>query len=153
MNVAPPPGSLRPASPDDPLPVAEVSRARTLLGRIGDILLGKAATLLLASLALAVGLATFIILANGSPLGLRPGVSVGLVLANLSAILLLVAVLAGRLTRVWVERRRGSAGLAPACAAGSAVWRRGGGAGDHGGMFRGRLLPFRHPGLVQRAGA
>ena len=109
MNVAPPPGSLRPASPDDPLPVAEVSRARTLLGRIGDILLGKAATLLLASLALAVGLATFIILANGSPLGLRPGVSVGLVLANLSAILLLVAVLAGRLTRVWVERRRGSA--------------------------------------------
>jgi two-component system nitrogen regulation sensor histidine kinase NtrY len=109
VNVAPPPGSLRPASPDEPLPLAEVSRARTLLGRIGDILLGKVATLLLASLALAVGLATFIILANGSPLGLRPGVSVGLVLANLSAILLLVAVLAGRLTRVWVERRRGSA--------------------------------------------
>jgi two-component system nitrogen regulation sensor histidine kinase NtrY len=89
--------------------VAEVSRARTLLGRVGDILLGKVATLLLASLAFAVGLATFIILANGSPLGLRPGVSVGLVLANLSAVLLLVAALAGRLTRVWVERRRGSA--------------------------------------------
>jgi two-component system, NtrC family, nitrogen regulation sensor histidine kinase NtrY len=89
--------------------MAEVSRGRTLLGRIGDILLGKVATLLLASLALAVGFATFIILANGSPLGLRPGVSVGLVLANLSAMLLLVAVLAGRLTRVWVERRRGSA--------------------------------------------
>ena len=32
------------------------------------------------------------------------------VLANLSAVLLLGAVLAGRLTRVWVERRRGSAG-------------------------------------------
>ena len=31
-------------------------------------------------------------------------------LANLSALLLLGAVLAGRLTRVWVERRRGSAG-------------------------------------------
>jgi two-component system nitrogen regulation sensor histidine kinase NtrY len=32
------------------------------------------------------------------------------VLANLSTVLLLVAILAGRLTRVWVERRRGSAG-------------------------------------------
>ena len=31
-------------------------------------------------------------------------------LANLSVLLLLGAVLAGRLTRVWVERRRGSAG-------------------------------------------
>ena len=40
----------------------------------------------------------------------RPGVGVGLVLANLSVLLLLGAVLAGRLTRVWVERRRGSAG-------------------------------------------
>jgi two-component system nitrogen regulation sensor histidine kinase NtrY len=89
--------------------VAEVSRARTLLGRVADILLGKVATLLLASLAFAVGLATFVILANGSPLGLKPGIGVGLVLANLSAVLLLVAVLAGRLTRVWVERRRGSA--------------------------------------------
>ncbi len=35
---------------------------------------------------------------------------VGLVLGNLSAVLLLGAVLAARLTRVWVERRRGSAG-------------------------------------------
>ena len=33
-----------------------------------------------------------------------------MVLANLSVLLLLGAVLAGRLTRVWVERRRGSAG-------------------------------------------
>ena len=57
-----------------------------------------------------VGLATFIILARGSPLGLearcqrRPGAG------NLSMLLMLGAVLAGRLTRVWVERRRGSAG-------------------------------------------
>jgi two-component system nitrogen regulation sensor histidine kinase NtrY len=109
VNVAPPPASLRPESPNDPPPAAEVSRARTLLGRTADILLGKVATLLLASLAFAVGLATFVILANGSPMGLKPGISVGLVLANLSAVLLLVAVLAGRLTRVWVERRRGSA--------------------------------------------
>ncbi|MFL5284697.1 MAG: ATP-binding protein [Rhodopila sp.] len=79
-------------------------------GRLGDILLGKALTLALTALALAVGLSTFIILARGSPLGWKPGVSVGLVLANLSVLLLLGVVLAGRLTRVWVERRRGSAG-------------------------------------------
>ena len=110
MNVAPPPGSLRPEPPAEPSPATEVSRARSVLGRIADILLGKAVTLVLAALAFAVGLATFIILARGAPFGLRPGVGVGLVLANLSAVLLLVAVLAGRLTRVWVERRRGSAG-------------------------------------------
>src|ERR1700759_545871 len=79
-------------------------------GRLGDIMLGKGTTLALTALALLVGLATFIILARGSPLGWAPGVSVGLVLANLSVLLLLGAVLAGRLTRVWVERRRGSAG-------------------------------------------
>src|SRR6202012_547888 len=60
---------------------------------------------------LAVGLSTFLILARGvSPFGVDSGTGVGLVLANLSVLLLLGAVLAGRLTRVWVERRRGSAG-------------------------------------------
>jgi two-component system nitrogen regulation sensor histidine kinase NtrY len=83
---------------------------RRRIGRIGEILLGKAVTLVLTGLALAVGLSTFIILARGSPLGMNPGVSVALVLANLVVLLLLGAVLAGRLTRVWVERRRGSAG-------------------------------------------
>ena len=82
----------------------------SFLGRLGDFMLGKGVTLGLAALSLMVGLATFIILARGSPLGWRPGVGVGLVLANLSALLMLGAVLAGRLTRVWVERRRGSAG-------------------------------------------
>jgi two-component system nitrogen regulation sensor histidine kinase NtrY len=91
---------------DGVTPAAE----RRWLGRIGEIMLGKAVTLVLTALALAVGLSTFIILARGSPLGMKPGVSVGLVLANLSVLLLLGAVLAGRLTRVWVERRRGSAG-------------------------------------------
>ncbi len=82
----------------------------SLAGRLGDVMLGKAVTLTLAGLSLMVGLATFIILARGSPLGWRPGVGVGLVLANLSVLLMLGAVLGGRLTRVWVERRRGSAG-------------------------------------------
>jgi two-component system nitrogen regulation sensor histidine kinase NtrY len=75
------------------------------------MLLGKAVTLALTAIALAVGFATFVILARGTqPFGLQPGAGVGLVLANLSVLLLLGAVLAGRLTRVWVERRRGSAG-------------------------------------------
>ncbi len=110
MNVAPPPASLRPEPPIEPVPAAEVSRVRSLLARIADLLLGKVATLMLAALAFAVGLATFIFLARGASFVLRPGVGVGLVLGNLSAVLLLFAVLAGRLTRVWVERRRGSAG-------------------------------------------
>jgi len=77
---------------------------------MGDLIVGKAVTIIAATLAFCVGLSTFIILARGSPLGLRPGVGVTLVLLNLSVLLLLGAVLAGRLTRVWVERRRGSAG-------------------------------------------
>ena len=86
------------------------SPARTLLARIANVLLGKALTLVLAATAFGIGLATFVFLARGSPFGLKPGVGVGLVLGNLSAVLLLGAVLAARLTRVWVERRRGSAG-------------------------------------------
>ncbi len=77
---------------------------------LADILLGKAATLVLAALAFAVALATFIILTRDSPVVPVPNLGVGLVLANLIAVLLLVVGLAGRLTRVWVERRRGSAG-------------------------------------------
>ena len=110
MNVSPPPGSLRPGPPPASPPEEAAPRARSLLGRIADILLGKVVTLVLAAFAFAVGLSTFIIMARGSPFSLHPGVGVGLVLANLSAVLLLGAVLAGRLTRVWVERRRGSAG-------------------------------------------
>ena len=42
--------------------------------------------------------------------------------------------------------------LAAACAAGAAVRRRRGGAGHRRGVLRRRVLPFRHPGLVQRSG-
>ena len=83
MNVAPPPGSLRPEQPTEPPGEAEVSRARTLVSRLADILLGKAATLVLAALAFAVALATFIILTRGSPVAPVPNLGVGLVLANL----------------------------------------------------------------------
>ena len=121
MNIAPPPGSLRPEHQAQPPPgstpgaaagaeVEAESPARTLLARIANVMLGKAFTLVLAAVAFGIGLATFVFLARGSPFGLKPGVGVGLVLGNLSAVLLLGAVLAARLTRVWVERRRGSAG-------------------------------------------
>ena len=110
MNAAPPRGLLRLEASPELLRTSELSRARSVLGWIASILLGRAVTLLLAALAFLVGLATFIILSRGAPLGLQAGVGVGLVLANLTTVLLLVAVLAGRLTRVWVERRRGSAG-------------------------------------------
>jgi two-component system, NtrC family, nitrogen regulation sensor histidine kinase NtrY len=110
VNVSPPAGSLKPEQPPEPPPELAMALPRSLVGKIADILLGKVLTLVLATLAFGVGLATFIFMARGTPFGLQPGVSVGLVLANLSAVLLLGAVLAGRLTRVWVERRRGSAG-------------------------------------------
>ena len=108
MNVAPSPESLRPAPPPAPAP----ARA-TVLARLArrHLLLGKVTTLVLTGIALAVGLSTFLILARGaSPFGVEPGTGVALVLANLCVLLLLGAILAGRLTRVWAERRRGSAG-------------------------------------------
>ncbi|MCR0985471.1 sensor histidine kinase NtrY-like [Roseomonas populi] len=68
-------------------------------------------TLALAIGALAVGIASFAVLAGGSPFGdITPGQTAGLVLVNAGFVLLLAASLAGRLVRVWVERRRGSAG-------------------------------------------
>ena len=82
------------------------ARRRTL----GDLLLGKVVTLVLAAVALLLGLATFIVLSGGVSIALRPNLVFALVLSNLFVLLLLGAALAGRLTRVWVERRRGSAG-------------------------------------------
>ncbi len=88
-------------------------------------MVSKTLTFVLAAIALGVGLSTFLILVRGTPLGLqpgsgleprvatagpRPGVVAALMFANASALLLLGAVLAGRLTRVWADRRRGSAG-------------------------------------------
>ncbi len=98
MNVSP-----------DPATLARPPR-RTPFARLADILLGKMATLVLVAIALVLGFVTFVLLARGGPFGLRPKMGVGMVLANLSVLLGLGAVLAGRLTRVWVERRRGSAG-------------------------------------------
>ncbi len=130
MNIFSPRGSLTPerapgvpaqqtSRPEDQGPEPRTPEPATppppgfgtrALSHLGRILVSKAMTFILAAVALGVGLSTFIILARGSPLGLQTGTKTALVLVNLLALLLLGAVLAGRLTRVWVERRRGSAG-------------------------------------------
>jgi two-component system nitrogen regulation sensor histidine kinase NtrY len=78
---------------------------------VADLLLGRGMTLGLALGALLVGIATFILLSGGSPFGpTSPGQIAAVVLVNAAFVLLLAASLAGRLVRVWAERRRGSAG-------------------------------------------
>ena len=80
------------------------------MGRLMDILLGKVVTLVLAAVALVLAIATFVLLSGGAPITLRPNVVFVSILASAAVLLLLGAVVAGRVTRVWVERRRGSAG-------------------------------------------
>ncbi len=83
---------------------------RRVVRQVVDLLLGKMFTLVMAMVALLLGVGTFVVLAGGIQLGARPNVAFALVLANVIVLLALGAVLAGRLTRMWVERRRGSAG-------------------------------------------
>ena len=83
---------------------------RSRLRALGDILIGKIVTLLLAAGAIALGIATFVLLSGGLPIVLQPRVVVALMVANLTVLLVLGALLAARITRVWVERRRGFAG-------------------------------------------
>ena len=81
------------------------------LNRVADVVTGKVFTICLALLALLVGLATFAALSGGTPVGpTGAGQLVGVILANIALLLLLAASLAARLTRMWLERRRGSAG-------------------------------------------
>jgi len=78
--------------------------------RIGDVLLGRAFTLVLAAVALALGIATFATLAGAVRLEVRQEAVGALVLANFVVLLPLGLVLIVRLVRVWMDRRRGSAG-------------------------------------------
>ena len=98
MNVSIDPRALR------------ARRPRSWPRRLADLLLGKVATLVLAAAALALGIGTFVALSGGIELSRRPNLIFAMVLSNLFVLLLLGAVLAGRITRVWVDRRRGSAG-------------------------------------------
>jgi two-component system nitrogen regulation sensor histidine kinase NtrY len=75
------------------------------------MLLGRSMTLALAMGALLVAIASFAVLSGGGPFGpTTPAQTAALVLVNAAFVLLLTASLAGRLVRVWAERRRGSAG-------------------------------------------
>ena len=74
-----------------------------------DGIMGKSITLVLAFVALLFGVGTFFVMADGAT-ALSPDLIIGMVVANLSVLMLLFAVLAGRLTRVWRERKRGHAG-------------------------------------------
>lgn len=90
---------------------ARVAPERAPTGRrVAALLLGRTATFILALAALALGVATFAVLSGGTAYGTSTGQVVGLVLASLTVLLLLTASLIARLVRMWLERRRGSAG-------------------------------------------
>jgi len=84
---------------------------RSWPARLGQGLQSGAVTIALALVALVLGVATFMALSGGTPLGpASTGEVVGIILANLAVLLVLAASLAARVVRMWVERRRGSAG-------------------------------------------
>ena len=74
------------------------------------VLLGKVGTLVLAAIALALGIATFSVLSGGMTLARRPHGELILFGANLLVLLLLGAALVARVAKVLGERRRGLAG-------------------------------------------
>ena len=92
-------------SGSEPAPARQTGASHAL-----DIALGRVATLLLASIALILGIATFAILAGRVKLGGHSSVAVGMSVADFAALLLLIIVLVVRVTRVVLERRRGAAG-------------------------------------------
>ncbi len=84
--------------------------SRTWPGYLLDVMLGRVSTLVWASLTLALGIASFAILAGRVKFDVHSGVTVGLMVADFASLLLLILVLLGRVTRVVQERRRGAAG-------------------------------------------
>jgi two-component system nitrogen regulation sensor histidine kinase NtrY len=83
---------------------------RSGLAYVVDLLLGRVATLLVASAALLLGIASFAVLAGRIKLSIHSGAAVAMIMADFAALLWLMVVLAGRLTRVVLEHRRGAAG-------------------------------------------
>ena len=75
--------------------------------RLGEALLSNVVTLTLAALALALGSTAFALLNGEVP---SSSTFIGLLIATAVVLLPLLALMAARLTRVWVERRRGVAG-------------------------------------------
>jgi two-component system nitrogen regulation sensor histidine kinase NtrY len=82
------------------LPVLRWARQARLAGKLA---------LLLAGAGVASGTATFVALTRGGPAA-DPRLILPLLLLDLALLLMLIAVVARQLVRLWVERRRGSAG-------------------------------------------
>lgn len=74
------------------------------------VALGKTVTLILATVALLLAVGSFVVLSGGSSLGLSHRAILSLVPANFVVLLLLVIAVSVRVLRVYLERRRGSAG-------------------------------------------
>ena len=79
-------------------------------GRLLEVLPGKLTTVVLAVVALVTGIATFILLSGGLSFTRHPHLDLLLLVANAAALLLFGLALAGRVARVWIDRRRGLAG-------------------------------------------
>lgn len=75
-----------------------------------DVGLGRKLAVALAVAAIISGVATYIVLTGSSPFGPDPQAVVSLLLIDLVLGLLLGAVVSYRLVRLWLERRRGTAG-------------------------------------------
>ncbi len=88
----------------------EMTARRSFAAYALDIALGRISTLLIASLALVLGIATFAILAGRVKLGIHSGSAIGMAVGDFAVLLLLIIVLVGRVTRVVLEHRRGAAG-------------------------------------------
>src|SRR5262245_48444801 len=81
------------------------------MGAVLRKLSGRAAAVSLAALAILAGAATYAWLAGLTPAAFStPGWLTGLLVADLVIAVALVAVLAVRLTQLWLDRRRGAAG-------------------------------------------
>ncbi len=88
-----------------------VSRFGERMNAIGRALTGRVAAISLATLAIAAGTATYAWLTGFAPASFSTtGWMTGLLVADLVVATALVAVLAVRLTQLWLDRRRGAAG-------------------------------------------
>ncbi|MGE4481122.1 ATP-binding protein [Acidocella sp.] len=92
----------------EPAPASRPTRSK--LAWAVDLMLGRVATLLVASVALVLGILTFALLAGRVRMSMHSGGTVGLIFADFAALLFLILVVAGRVTRVLLEHRRGAAG-------------------------------------------
>jgi hypothetical protein len=103
--------------------------------------------------AIASGIATYAALTETPPLGNDPDTVIWLLNIDLIILLLLVALIARRIVSLWSGKKRGLAGIAPACAAGLYLQYSRGGARDYHDDIFGVLFPFRRADMVQHARA